>query len=113
MGTLMCHRATRPTAIRWPMWAARTSRRTSISPAWPSPRRRPGLATLGYTSQARFLMNCGIVGLMDRPRCRAQPSLKLLVHEHEMGELFKVIAVYRKDGWEPLGLPRGDRSHTL
>ena len=40
--------------------ARRTSRRTSTSPASRVAAQEAGLAMLGYTSQARFLINCGI-----------------------------------------------------
>jgi SAM-dependent MidA family methyltransferase len=38
-----------------------------------------------------------------------------LVNEHEMGELFKVIAFAAKDtaAWQPMGFATGDRTHTL
>jgi len=43
-----------------------------------------------------------------------------LVHEHEMGELFKVIGLgtanlRNADGsdWSPMGFEVGDRTHTL
>jgi SAM-dependent MidA family methyltransferase len=36
-----------------------------------------------------------------------------LLNEHEMGELFKVIALSPQTGWEPIGFASGDRSHTL
>jgi SAM-dependent MidA family methyltransferase len=35
-----------------------------------------------------------------------------LITEHEMGELFKVIAL-GTHAWEPMGFKQGDRSHTL
>ena len=72
-----------------------------------------GLATLGYTSQARFLMNCGIVGLMEQATPAERTHALKLLNEHEMGELFKVIALSPQTGWEPLGFASGDRSHTL
>lgn len=72
-----------------------------------------GLQVLGYTSQARFLLNCGLPALMaaadDRIRTAAQP----LILEHEMGELFKVIGLAAGDGFDALGFAAGDRSHTL
>jgi SAM-dependent MidA family methyltransferase len=36
-----------------------------------------------------------------------------LIHEHEMGELFKVIGFVAGTPWEALGFVEGDRSHTL
>jgi molecular chaperone HtpG len=37
----------------------------------------------------------------------------LVVNEHEMGELFKVIALGRGETWQPLGFVQGDRTHRL
>ena len=75
-----------------------------------------GLDVLGYTSQAHFLINCGITDDLqhlqsdaDRP---ARSAAQLLMLEHEMGELFKVIGLARGE-FEALGFARGDRSHTL
>ncbi len=72
-----------------------------------------GLTVLGYTSQARFLMNCGLLSKLElaTPAERAQ-ALKLIT-EHEMGELFKVLAFGAGPEWEPMGFSHGDRSHTL
>jgi len=42
---------------------------------------------------------------------RAQAA-KLMM-EHEMGELFKVLALGVGEPWEPMGFARGDRSHRL
>ena len=38
-----------------------------------------------------------------------------LVHEHEMGELFKVLAFGRgvSADWIPVGFAAGDRTHRL
>ena len=39
-----------------------------------------------------------------------------LINEHEMGELFKVLALApmaSAQGWLPLGFSLGDRTHTL
>ena len=74
-----------------------------------------GLEVLGYTSQAHFLYNCGFARMLDTlaPAQRGQPLL--LVHEHEMGELFKAIALGRgvPADWTPVGFRQGDRSHRL
>jgi len=78
-----------------------------------------GLQVLGYTSQARFLLNCGVLeGTEDAPLAE-RVMLQKLVNEHEMGELFKVIAFVVDaperpwDGWQAMGFAVGDRTHTL
>lgn len=72
-----------------------------------------GLHVLGYTSQGRFLINCGLLGLSDQAGVAQRALAGHLVHEHEMGELFKVIGLAAGEPWEPLGFAAGDRSHTL
>jgi len=79
-----------------------------------------GLDVLGYTSQAAFLMNCGIGELlMERQAAggeqavRANGALQTLLAPGEMGELFKVIALGRGVDMPLLGFARGDRSHAL
>jgi SAM-dependent MidA family methyltransferase len=74
---------------------------------------------LGYTSQARFLLNCGILDGMEEAPLAERVMLQKLINEHEMGELFKVIAFVVDSpacpwsGWQALGFSQGDRSHTL
>jgi SAM-dependent MidA family methyltransferase len=75
-----------------------------------------GHTVLGYTSQARFLINCGLVDLAAAASLAERANAMKLIHEHEMGELFKVLAFAPEasaNGWEPLGFASGDRSHTL
>jgi SAM-dependent MidA family methyltransferase len=72
-----------------------------------------GLHVLGYTSQGRFLINCGLLGLSDQASVAQRALAGHLVHEHEMGELFKVIGLAAGEPWEPIGFAAGDRSHTL
>ena len=74
-----------------------------------------GLEVLGYTSQARFLLNCGIAGLLEAATLRERAAAQKLLTEHEMGELFKVIALGRGlgTGFVPLGFVQGDRTHRL
>lgn len=72
-----------------------------------------GLDLLGYTTQAHFLMNCGLVNLMQAASAAARSRAERLILEHEMGELFKVIALGRGFAQAPLGFVRGDRSHRL
>jgi SAM-dependent MidA family methyltransferase len=74
-----------------------------------------GLEVLGYTSQGRFLLNCGLLDGLENAPLADRAMVQKLVNEHEMGELFKVIAFGAKGGpvWEPLGFAAGDRMHTL
>ena len=73
-----------------------------------------GLAVLGYTSQARFLLNCGLPGLMNAASLAERVMALKLVNEHEMGELFKVIALGAPGlALQPLGFAAGDRTHRL
>lgn len=78
-----------------------------------------GLDVLGYTSQARFLMNAGLTDLIHAPgddpaqRARQLTALNTLLSEAEMGELFKVLAVGRGLDTPLLGFARGDRRDRL
>jgi SAM-dependent MidA family methyltransferase len=77
-----------------------------------------GLAVLGYTTQAHFLINCGLLdGLPRRPDGGVEPreaaAVQTLLAEHEMGELFKVIGFSAGEPFDALGFARGDRSHRL
>ena len=72
-----------------------------------------GLHVLGYTTQAHFLINCGLLPKMEQlPQAQRATAAKLIM-EHEMGELFKVLALGAGAPWEPVGFVRGDRSHRL
>jgi SAM-dependent MidA family methyltransferase len=82
--------------------------------------RESGLETLGYTSQAQFLVNCGITEVMSRtPAGDAGKFLPLanqanrLMSPAEMGELFKVIALSRGFSAPLLGFREGDRRQAL
>lgn len=78
------------------------------------------LPLLGYTTQAYFLINCGITEILaqtpaeDTRNFLPQSSqLQKLISPAEMGELFKVIA-FGKDFSEPLiGFSAGDISRLL
>jgi len=72
-----------------------------------------GLTVLGYTSQARFLINCGLVDLLAAASVGERANAQKLVNEHEMGELFKVIALARGCELDAIGFRAGDRSHML
>ncbi|HWH74497.1 MAG TPA: SAM-dependent methyltransferase, partial [Methylibium sp.] len=72
-----------------------------------------GLQVLGYTSQAHFLINCGLLELLHGADARSVANAQKLLTEHEMGELFKVIGFAAGEPFDALGFVRGDRSHTL
>jgi len=75
--------------------------------------REVGLEVLGYTSQAHFLINSGLLGLLENASMQDKAMAQKLMLEHEMGELFKVIAFGRGEIWQPLGFVQGDRTHRL
>ena len=72
-----------------------------------------GLGVLGYASQGRFLVNCGLGELMQQAPVADQVAAQRLVAEHEMGELFKVIAFHAGPFWDAVGFRTGDRTGTL
>ncbi len=78
-----------------------------------------GLDLLGYTSQGQFLMNCGLLDCLARiPQAtpdyfRASAAAGKLLMPHEMGELFKVIAMGRNIDAPLLGFASGDQSRRL
>jgi SAM-dependent MidA family methyltransferase len=79
-----------------------------------------GHAVLGYTTQAQFLINCGITDILaetsvldTRAWTPLAAAAQKLLSPAEMGELFKVIALGRGLDVPLLGFTRGDRAHTL
>lgn len=72
-----------------------------------------GLDVLGYANQGRFLMNCGLLEQLEKLPPLQRAHAAKLATEHEMGELFKVIAFGKGVDFEPLGFATGDRTHTL
>jgi SAM-dependent MidA family methyltransferase len=72
-----------------------------------------GLGVLGYTSQARFLLNCGLLELMQQADVAERAWAHKLIAEHEMGELFKVIGFAKGCTFDAIGFAAGDRSHRL
>jgi len=73
----------------------------------------PDFGVLGYTTQARFLMNCGLLNLLDGASISERAMAQKLIMEHEMGELFKVIGFFKGQPWDAMGFVQGDRTHTL
>ena len=113
MGTLMCHRAhqsdTDPLLLVGHKDITAHVNFTGIALA----AQDAGLSLLGYCSQARFLINCGIGPKLDAAPLPQRAQAQHLLQEHEMGELFKVIGLCRGQPWDALGFAQGDRSHTL
>lgn len=78
-----------------------------------------GLELLGYCNQGQFLLNCGILdALAELPQgtpdyLKASNQVGKLLMPHEMGELFKVIAVGRGLDAPLLGFASGDQSRRL
>ncbi len=78
-----------------------------------------GLDLLGYASQGQFLLNCGILDLLAAQPAetpdyiRAAGAINKLLMPHEMGELFKVIAIGRGIEQPLCGFASGDQSRRL
>jgi SAM-dependent MidA family methyltransferase len=79
-----------------------------------------GLDFLGYTSQAAFLINCGLTEVLAREGDETTPaymkaaqSAQKLISPNEMGELFKVVALGKEIDETLVGFSLGDRGETL
>jgi len=79
-----------------------------------------GMRLAGYTSQAQFLINCGITDLLARTPASdvgaylpQASALQKLMSPAEMGELFKVIALCKDIETPLLGFSQGDQQRKL
>lgn len=80
-----------------------------------------GLDLIGYTTQAHFLFNLGILDNLAQqfPQTnsadyvQAAHAVQLLTAQHEMGELFKVIAFGKDVDVDWQGFALGDMCHKL
>lgn len=114
MGTIMCHY--RHHAHADPLWLPGLNDITAHVDfsAAADAAQEAGLTLLGYTSQAHFLINCGVLQMLAAQRTPAHVAqAQRLLLEAEMGELFKVLAVGRGLPEPLIGFVRGDRRHTL
>jgi SAM-dependent MidA family methyltransferase len=113
MGTLMCHRGhqadTEPLRDVGHKDITAHVNFTGLALA----AQEAGLQTLGYTSQARFLMNCGLVARLAQAPLEQRIAGQRLIAEHEMGELFKVIGFHKGAFWNARGFAEGDRTGRL
>jgi len=117
-GTLMCHRAQRSDSDPLADVGRKDITAHVNFSAVALAAQEAGFEVLGYTSQAHFLINSGLLPLIDAARLRgdwpAVAAAQKLLGEHEMGELFKVIGLVRGAApFECIGFARGDRSHRL
>ena len=113
MGTLMCHRGhladTDPLTDIGRKDITAHVNFTGLALA----AQEAGMPTLGYTSQARFLMNCGLVARLAGAPLKERIAGQRLLAEHEMGELFKVIGFHKGAFWDACGFSQGDRTGRL
>ena len=113
MGTVMCHRGHQadgdPLADAGAKDITAHVDFTGVALAG----QQAGLEVLGYASQGRFLLNCGLLSKMEHTSPAERALAAHLIHEHEMGELFKVIGFAVGEPWDAIGFREGDRSHTL
>ena len=113
-GTLMCHRAHRADADPLADIGSKDITAHVNFSAIALAAQDAGFDVAGYATQARFLINCGLLELLQGADVRTAAAAQKLLAEHEMGELFKVLMLARgMPGFEPLGFTAGDRSHTL
>ncbi len=117
MGTLMCHY--RHQAHAEPLWLPGLNDITAHVDfsAAATAAHDAGLDVLGYTSQAHFLLNCGLLREVENDitiePVAAANAIRRLTSESEMGELFKALAVGRGIDVPLIGFAHGDRRHTL
>ncbi len=113
MGTVMCHRAHQADGNPLVQVGAKDITAhvnfTGVAVA----AQQAGLEVLGYTSQAHFLINCGLADAMQAASLADRVAAQKLILEHEMGEFFKVIGLTKGDYWEAMGFAHGDRTHRL
>jgi SAM-dependent MidA family methyltransferase len=115
-GTLMCHRGHRAEAAADSPLRDLGSKDISAHVDFSAialAGQDAGLHVLGYTSQARFLLNCGFGDGLQGTDLRGLANAQRLIMEHEMGELFKVIGFAGGPPFDAIGFTQGDRSHTL
>ena len=113
MGTLMCHQAHRSDADPLQSVGLKDITAHVDFTGVALAAQEVGLEVLGYTSQAHFLLNSGLLSLLESASMADRAMAQKLINEHEMGELFKVIALGRGEAWQPLGFVQGDRTHRL
>ena len=119
-GTLRCHyrQQAHDDALRWPGLQDITAHVdfTAIAEA----AHAAGATVAGFTTQAQFLINCGLPGLLEAVDPASPDYLDLALQARQlllpqaMGEAFKVLGLMRGLGdLAQLGFTQGDRRHRL
>jgi SAM-dependent MidA family methyltransferase len=113
MGTLMCHRGHLADADPLVDVGAKDITAHVDFTGLALAAQEANFSVLGYTTQARFLVNCGLPAMLGAADLAERSAGHRLIAEHEMGELFKVIAFHRGDFWDAVGFREGDRTRML
>jgi SAM-dependent MidA family methyltransferase len=118
MGTLVCHH--RQQVNNNPLWQPGLQDITAHVDftAIAETASKCNLDVSGYTHQAAFLLNCGLLELINNDMPLAEhweisQQIKCLTLPSEMGELFKGIALTRHLDQPLLGFVNQDRRHYL
>ena len=88
---------------------------TNLKSSWQA----HGIRLAGYVNQAQFLINCGILTILQQFSPQDSSYIKLaaaaqkLLSPAEMGELFKVIGFTKNMDEDLIGFKSGDKAHTL
>ncbi len=116
-GTLMCHQ--RQQAHDDPFYLPGLQDITSHVNFSSIMKSAGDLQLLGYTTQAQFLVNCGITEILgqtapdDAAYLPLASAAQKLLSPAEMGELFKVLALGKGVSQQPIGFMSGDKSRLL
>jgi SAM-dependent MidA family methyltransferase len=112
-GTLMCHRAHRADGDPLSDIGLKDITVHVDFTAMALAAQEADLDVAGYTSQGRFLLNCGLAEMLATATLPERAAAQKLFTEHEMGELFKVLALTRGLDIDLIGFLEGDRTHRL
>jgi SAM-dependent MidA family methyltransferase len=72
-----------------------------------------GLTIAGYTNQASFLLNCGLMQYLETNSIQHAHEINVLTSPAEMGELFKVMALSKNIDLDLVGFRQFDKTHCL
>lgn len=80
-----------------------------------------GCELMGYTTQAAFLLSCGLINkalsvekeLKHQEQFSLHQKIKVLTFPNEMGEVVKIMALKKKSFCDAIGFSHVDLSHKL